>query len=60
MCKAKEKIKEKKEMIMDFEEELYRRMCRACPNQRMCHDDCEYCDEYLEELEKHDTEISNL
>ena len=43
--------------MIDFEEELYRRMCRTCPRALMCHEDCDYCEEYLEEKEKHDTKV---
>ena len=45
--------------MRDFEELLYERLCKRCPNQRMCHDTCEYCEEYLEEEERHDNETIN-
>ena len=32
--------------------ELYYSMCRDCPNAKECHDSCESCEEYEEELEK--------
>lgn len=44
---------------MTIEEMIYARLCRGCPNEKRCHDDCEYCDEYLEEIEKHDNEKIN-
>ena len=34
-------------MNNDLEIKLYQMMCKGCPNQRMCHDTAEYCDEYL-------------
>ena len=41
---------------LDFEnqcrETVYRNMCRCCPNAKHCHDYCEECDEFNEELEK--------
>ena len=36
----------------DLAMELYWHMCRECPNARKCHEECETCDEYEEELEK--------
>lgn len=31
---------------------VYKRMCSCCPYAKQCHDDCEECDEFNEELEK--------
>ena len=36
----------------DLEQLLYQRLCRGCLNEKQCHDTCEYCEEYLGELEK--------
>lgn len=33
------------------EEYLYSEMCEGCPHEKECHETCEYCDEYLEELD---------
>ncbi len=30
-------------------------MCRDCIRQKVCHETCEYCDEYYEQQEKDDT-----
>lgn len=37
--------------MKDIEEELYARLCKYCPNQKMCHEECEHCEEYNEVLE---------
>ena len=40
---------------MTIEERLYALLCKGCPQEKMCHDTCEYCEEYLkgeEELDK--------
>lgn len=39
-------------MKEDLEYELYKRMCGSCPNAKRCHEECENCDEYEEELER--------
>ena len=33
------------------EERLYEEKCVGCPNEKACHDNCEYCDDFLEELD---------
>ena len=38
--------------IMPIEEYLYEKLCRGCPKEKQCHDNCEYCSRYLEELDK--------
>ena len=38
-------------MLDDLEFLLYQRMCHQCPNARKCHDDCDYCDEFLQSLD---------
>ena len=34
------------------EEEVYDRLCVGCWRESLCHDDMEFCDEYLEETEE--------
>ena len=36
----------------DLYNELYKTMCKDCPNSHRCHNLCEECDEFQEELEK--------
>ena len=31
---------------------VYKKMCSCCPYAKQCHDECEECDEFNEELEK--------
>lgn len=38
--------------LKDIEMTLYMEMCRACPNSRKCHEECENCEDYDNELEK--------
>ena len=38
--------KEKNEIEM----KIYSRMCGSCPNAKMCHEECETCEEYDEVL----------
>ena len=38
-------------MLEDLEYQIYQRMCSHCPNQKRCHDDCDYCDEFLETMQ---------
>ena len=52
MCKNKllcDKIKE----ILDFNIEywLYNKMCVGCERERICHRECDNCDDYIENLE---------
>lgn len=37
---------------IDKELELYERLCVGCPCERICHETCENCEEYEEELQK--------
>ena len=30
---------------------LSERLCKSCPNAKKCHDECEYCDEFLDQFE---------
>ena len=39
-------------MEEDIEYKLYKMMCSDCPNARYCHEACENCDEYEEELQR--------
>ena len=32
--------------LKDIEMTLYTEMCRACPNARKCHEECETCEEF--------------
>lgn len=36
----------------DLYEKLYWQMCRSCPNAWKCHEQCEECDDFQEELER--------
>lgn len=36
----------------DLEYQLYKAMCSSCPNARKCHEECEPCDEFQDELER--------
>lgn len=33
-------------------EELYEKMCRACPYAKKCHEECEECEQFTTILEK--------
>lgn len=37
-------------MSDDVEYELYKCLCRHCPNQKQCHEECEHCGEYEERI----------
>lgn len=39
-------------MPKDKLQELYERLCSGCPSARVCHETCENCEEYEEELQK--------
>lgn len=32
----------------DIEMIIYQKLCKYCPNQKLCHDECETCVEYDE------------
>lgn len=36
----------------DLYDQLYQIMCRDCPNAHRCHNRCEECDEFQDELER--------
>ena len=36
----------------DLAYQLYRLMCSECPNARKCHEECETCEEYNEEMKR--------
>lgn len=38
--------------FMPIEEILYEKLCRGCPKEKQCHDNCEHCNKYLEQLDK--------
>lgn len=45
-------------MYNDLEyEQLYERLCVGCPSAKRCHESCENCDEFEEELYKIEFEI---
>ena len=33
-----------------LEELVYQRLCSNCPKAKECHDNCEHCDDYYDEL----------
>lgn len=35
-----------------IEFEVYKKMCSSCPNAKKCHEECEYCDEFVDEYER--------
>lgn len=38
--------------IVDIEQKLYAKMCSNCPSAKKCHEQCENCEEYENELKK--------
>lgn len=42
----------------DKEQQLYERLCVGCPRERICHETCETCEEYEEELFKIENNIN--
>ena len=63
---VEEKIKENEKSIEDWceyfekanndELSLYERLCVGCEREKWCHDNCEHCEEYEEELEENNNE----
>lgn len=45
--KAAKKAKKKKKAKVPTEEEVYERLCKGCPNEKRCHDECDHCADYL-------------
>ena len=39
-------------IVNELEMALNCEMCRACPNSCKCHEECENCEEFEEELDK--------
>lgn len=39
--------------MKDYEYIVYKQMCCGCCHEKQCHDECEYCDDYLERLENY-------
>ena len=39
-------------MDEDLEMKIYELMCNRCPNAHICHEECEYCDDFYEEYDK--------
>lgn len=35
-----------------LEQVVYEKMCFACPNARKCHENCEFCDDFENEVER--------
>ena len=42
--------------MSEIEELLYTKLCKYCPYQRNCHDNCTTCDKYEEERERMENE----
>lgn len=36
--------------LEQIEEMVYHRMCSGCLKEKECHDNCEQCDDYLDEV----------
>ena len=43
----------------DLYEQLYQVMCKDCPGAHRCHNLCEECDEFQDELERLEKENEN-
>ena len=37
---------------LSIEEIVYDKMCMSCPSAKSCHEECESCDEFYEEVER--------
>ena len=37
---------------LSIEEIVYDKMCMYCPNAKKCHEECESCDEFYEEVDR--------
>ena len=37
--------------MMDLKDKLYAKMCANCPKEKHCHDECEFCDDFIDNLE---------
>lgn len=35
----------------DLEQEIYEEMCVGCQGEKSCHENCTYCDAFIERLE---------
>ena len=42
---------------LSIEEIVYDKMCMSCPNAKKCHEKCESCDEFYEEVERLETKL---
>ena len=42
--------------MSDLYDKLYQAMCKDCPSAHRCHNLCEECDEFQEELERLENE----
>ena len=42
---------------LSVEEIVYDKMCMRCPNAKKCHEECESCDEFYEEVERLETKL---
>lgn len=40
----------------NLEEHIYSKMCAHCSKERLCHENCEYCDEYYEAIDDYNKE----
>ena len=34
----------------EIEQKISKKMCVSCPHEKECHDNCEHCDEYYDEV----------
>lgn len=37
---------------LKIEQIVYDKMCFACPNAKKCHEECEFCDDFENEVER--------
>ena len=44
-------------MNRELETKIYNLMCASCPNAKRCHDNDEYCNEFLEKYEKQERKL---
>lgn len=45
--------------MRDLRQELYENLCANCPRARLCHEECEECDYFVEKLEELEQEEKN-
>ena len=42
----------KEKLYEEIKWNVYKEMCCGCPNAKRCHDECEECDDYYENVNK--------